>query len=426
MIYRLLASVKKELLLLYSDKTGLLILFVMPLLLVFIITVIQDSAYKIVNDNQIPILIVNHDKGGEGNQFVSQLRDSGLFEITEDSSLQKEELKGELLSKGKLIAVYIPENFTGGIDANAQQVSDLMMKDLGISELSENSKPVSMPDISFFYDPVMQENYSFSVMNILRSYLSKVEIGMVIEKLYGDLEAEKGAGALKDKMLTNQVGIVPVVANRDDAVKNPNSTQHNVPAWTIFAMFFMVISLGGNIVRERVNGSFLRLKTMPTSFIYVMSGKFIVYLLVAILQVLLTFTMGMTLLPQIGLPVLSLPAGFLSMLVMILLSGMAAVSYAMLIGSFAHTQEQANGFGAVTIIIFGAIGGIWVPSFMMPSFMQTIGMVSPLRWCLEGFYILFLKGGSWLELKTVMTVLCGFIVLCQSLVIYKLRLEKII
>src|SRR5690606_5733176 len=123
---------------------------------------------------------------------------------------------------------------------------------------------------------------------------------------------------------------------RDDAVKNPNSTQHNVPAWTLFAMFFMVVSLGGNIVKERLNGSFLRLKTMPSSFMYVMSGKFIVYLLVAILQVFLTFTMGMIVLPQIGLPVLSLPEAFLPLLVMILLSGMSAVSYAMLIGSFAR------------------------------------------------------------------------------------------
>jgi len=426
MIYRLLASVKKELLLLYSDIAGLLILFAMPLLLVFIITVIQDSAYKIVNDNQIPLLIVNHDEGAEGSEFISQLRMSGLFEISEDKQLEKQNLKGELLAKGKLIAVYIPADFSDGIHTSAQEVSDLMMQDLGVSEVIDPANGGQMPDISFFYDPVMQENYSFSVMNILRSFLSKVEMGVVIDKLYGDLDAEKGAGALKEKMLKNQVGIEPVVANRDDAVKNPNSTQHNVPAWTLFAMFFMVVSLGGNIVKERLNGSFLRLKTMPSSFMYVMSGKFIVYLLVAILQVFLTFTMGMIVLPQIGLPVLSLPEAFLPLLVMILLSGMSAVSYAMLIGSFARTQEQANGFGAVTIIIFAAIGGIWIPSFMMPAFMQTLGMISPLRWCLEGFYVLFLQGGSWSELSIVLGVLTGFIVICQSLVAYKLRLEKII
>ena len=46
----------------------------------------------------------------------------------------------------------------------------------------------------------------------------------------------------------------------------PNATQHNVPAWTIFAMFFIIMSLGGSVVREKVSGSFIRLKTLPTNY----------------------------------------------------------------------------------------------------------------------------------------------------------------
>ena len=49
---KLMASIKKEILLLFSDKVGLSIMFLMPLLLVFIITIIQDSVYKMVNENK--------------------------------------------------------------------------------------------------------------------------------------------------------------------------------------------------------------------------------------------------------------------------------------------------------------------------------------------------------------------------------------
>ncbi len=34
-----------------------------------------------------------------------------------------------------------------------------------------------------------------------------------------------------------------------------NSVQHNVPAWSIFAMFFIVIPIAGNMIREREDGS---------------------------------------------------------------------------------------------------------------------------------------------------------------------------
>jgi ABC-2 type transport system permease protein len=227
-------------------------------------------------------------------------------------------------------------------------------------------------------------------------------------------------------MNMNRVKINQIVASNNNSVAVPNSTQHNVPAWTIFAMFFMVVSLGSNIVKERVNGSFLRLKTMPTSFMLVMFSKMAVYAVVAVLQVALTFSIGIWVLPKIGLPRLTLPTNYPAFAAVVLISSLAAVSYALLIGAWARTQEQANGFGAISIIIFGAIGGILVPSFVMPEYMQFASNFSPLHWCLEGFYILFLKGGSWQELRWVMLFLGVFILICQLCTYIKLRIEKII
>jgi len=52
----------------------------------------------------------------------------------------------------------------------------------------------------------------------------------------------------------------------------PNASQHNVPAWTIFAMFFVVISLGGALYGE-VERSFIRLKTLPTNYLVALLSK---------------------------------------------------------------------------------------------------------------------------------------------------------
>ena len=53
-----------------------------------------------------------------------------------------------------------------------------------------------------------------------------------------------------------------------------------------------------------------------------------------------------------GLPALkSAESIYLALLVVTLVCGWCAVSYAICVGVFAHTQEQANGFGAVSIVI---------------------------------------------------------------------------
>jgi ABC-2 type transport system permease protein len=425
-MYKIYSSIKKELLLLWSDKVGLVLMFVMPLFLVFVITIIQDSAYKMVNENKIPVVVVNKDKGSEGQKLVKLFKESGLFELDENTAMKEESLKAELLASGKLIAVLIPEGFTEALEYNAADVSSTMMEDLGLEHPKLEKGKSGSPAISFYHDPVLQENYSQSVMGIIYQYMSSLENGLVIDKLYEDMDFDVKPDKIKEKMFSQRIKVDRIVATSNDSNQLPNSTQHNVPAWTIFAMFFMVVSLGANIVKERVSGSFLRLRTMPTSFIIVISSKMAVYLVVALLQVVLIFSMGVTIFPRIGLPELTLPDRYLPFVSVVFLSSFAAVSYALMIGALAKTQEQANGFGALSIIIFGVIGGIWVPTFVMPDYMQFVSSFSPLHWCLEGFYVLFLKGGSWNELKNVLVFLGLFIAICQLAAYIKLKIEKII
>ena len=95
-----------------------------------------------------------------------------------------------------------------------------------------------------------------------------------------------------------------------------------------------------------------------------------------------------------------------------------------MIGTLASTEDQSNGFGAVSIIIFAALGGVWVPTFIMPHYLQVISLFSPLHWCIEGFYVLFLKHGNWNELAKPIYVLLAFSLLCQAIAFFKIKFEK--
>jgi ABC-2 type transport system permease protein len=421
---KLLATLKKEALVVLHDKVGLLLMYAMPIVLVFIITLVNDSSFRMVSGNEISILVVNDDQGDSGDSLIALLKNSGSFKLTVATKMSSAEMQQSLLNDNRLLAIRIPRSFSLQLNRKASGVTDLMLKEFGVKDsIVEQPKTVAQ-SLILYYDPVLQENYRFSISNSIYSYLGALENGMIMQNLYTEMGYENVPEEIRTKLSSERVMISEVAASSSGKSPIPNATQHNVPAWSIFAMFFMVVSLGGNIVKERLNGTFVRLRTIPSSFSLVLYSKMLVYLLVAMSQLLTIGLIGMFVFPLIDLPKLELPGNVGAILVVALLSGMAAVSYAVTIGVFSKTQEQANGFGAISIIIFAAIGGIWVPSFAMPAYLQSIGQISPLHWCLNGFYVLFLKGGAWKELQSTLIFLGLFIIGCQLLVYMKLKAQR--
>jgi ABC-2 type transport system permease protein len=171
-----------------------------------------------------------------------------------------------------------------------------------------------------------------------------------------------------------------------------NSTQHNIPAWTVFAMFFIVIPLSSNMVRERMSGTFARLSTMSASISNYYSGKLISYTLVCLAQATIIVIVGLFALPFIGLAKLDLGSGIFPLILASVTVGAAATSFGLLVGSIFRTHQQAAIFGVVTVVIMAALGGIWVPIYAMPESMRNIGELSPLYWALECFNMVFLRG----------------------------------
>lgn len=421
---KLVATLKKEALVVLHDKVGLLLMYVMPIALVFIITLVNDSSFRMVSGNEISIMVVNDDKGDLGDSLVRLLESSGSFKLSISKEVSSTAIQQALLKDNRLLAIRIPENFTLQLKRKASGITDLMLNEFGVKD-SITVQPKNEPQsLIVFYDPVLQENYRLSINNSIYAYLGSLENSMIMQNLYAEMGYDNVPKEIRTKLSSERVVIREVAASNSGKSLIPNATQHNVPAWSLFAMFFMVISLGGNIVKERLNGSFVRLRTIPSSFSLVLYSKMLVYLLVALSQLLTIGLIGMFVFPLIGLPRLNLPDNLTATLVVALLSGMTAVSYAVMVGVFSKTQEQANGFGAISIIIFAAIGGIWVPSFAMPEHLQSFGQISPLHWCLNGFYVLFLQDGAWKELQSTVVFLGTFIVGCQLLVYLKLKADR--
>lgn len=377
------------------DKVGLLFMFGLPILLVLIVTSIQNSTFELMNKNRVPLLLCNRDTGAASHQFVQAVNQVGLFNILPASGTDSS-IRTRVQQKDAMLALVIPANFSARVEARARMVAGKAMTSFGLEDSVNERVPgetTAMP-IALYYHPILQESFRRSAEGALYSALQVVESKHILKTLYFSLNEKELPDSVESELLNNQTTIEEYPVSRDRNAIIPNASQHNVPAWTVFAMFFLVISLGSNIVREKLNGSFIRLKTLPTSYLVAIFSKQITYVTVTLLQAAVIFAIGIWLFPLMGLPTLHFPTDWAALVVVTFLCGWCAVSYAICIGVFARTEEQATGFGAISIVILAAIGGLMVPSFAMPGSFRLVSNISPLHWGLEAYYGLFLEGGG--------------------------------
>jgi ABC-2 type transport system permease protein len=114
--------------------------------------------------------------------------------------------------------------------------------------------------------------------------------------------------------------------------------------------------------------------------------------------------------PLIDLPKLEVAGRLPLLFIVAFFAGLAAVGLGLLLGTIAKSQEQSAPFGATFVVILAAIGGVWVPVFAMPKFMQVISNVSPMNWGLNAFYDVFLRHVGFLEIIPEISLLFLFFI----------------
>src|SRR5690606_31682064 len=97
MWFKLWQSIIKELKLLFRDIGGLITLFVMPIILVVVVTSIQDSTYQSISASKIPVLWVDHDQDSISFRVQEELEQSQSFILI--SELDSKSLTEEVAKK---------------------------------------------------------------------------------------------------------------------------------------------------------------------------------------------------------------------------------------------------------------------------------------------------------------------------------------
>ncbi|MCA4808701.1 ABC transporter permease [Empedobacter falsenii] len=423
MLKQLLACIKKEILLLIRDIGGLVILFIMPLILVVTVTKIQKSTYDSFAEATIPVLFIDHDQDSISAVVKKHISQSGNLKIVSElngKKLTEDELKSEVFKGKYQVGIVIPERLSKDLDYKINQNVEQILNEFAFdsTEVKYNQQ-VSPKTIKLYFDPATSLAFKDNVSNVLDQLITDTEN----KSIYKAFQQEMGS---EDLSFQNEkfIHFQEIVPEDSKSILKPNVTQHNVPAWTLFAIFFIVVPLSINIVKEKSLGTHVRLLTSPMPYSVQIIGKTITYLAISLFQFTMILGVAKFVFPLIDLPSFKTDGILFSIYGLTVFASLAAIGLGLLIGTIAKTQEQSAPFGATLVVILAAIGGVWIPVFAMSDFMQHFAKISPMNWALDGYYSLILRNQSFIEIVPNIILLILFYIITLFAALYYDRFKR--
>jgi ABC-2 type transport system permease protein len=439
------AILKKEFLQIYRDLPGLILLFLMPAAMLIIITITQENQI-IGTDSGMKILLVNSDSSSLGNTIEKELKTNNHF-ICRVFESEKEAERA--VNEGQYqILLVVPK----GATATLQNLARLHAFDTTNTGTMEAEK---LSGVTILYDPAVMKIYTEMLVSSLQMIIESTAIKVYIESyaealrtsVSDQMNAYRQDMAMTDfgKEIPDFPGRQQVISSIRSGILNQthrplhinlpgtasgaerivtirageagdhtrlrrfNLLNNNVPAFILFAMFFIVVPLAGSVINEKLLGTKDRMMTLPVTRLAFFSGKMTVFLAVCILQFILMIGIGRYFLPLVShLPPLSLNVNIFALIAVVFASSLAAIGFGLLIGSVTSTFGQAAPLGSVLVVILAILGGIFVPNYMMPDAIRKISIISPLHWGTDAFFSIFARGAGIGSVWPQLLYLLGF------------------
>ncbi|MDP4280996.1 MAG: ABC transporter permease [Bacteroidota bacterium] len=381
---RFLSIIKKEILILVRDIPGMFLIFIMPAVLILVISLAEKYADQYSNEAKTPVIIIDKSHSGFAREIEKNLKESGFFEIikTNHGKSIGEKEAHRMIGEGKVQA---------GLLVQPGDTALQLLIDPSTQDLFHPSRIAAMKYI------IQGTQSRQIVMNSISGMSGGNQFAM---------------NNMANAAMKNMAPVETTYAQQHESLIKPTATQNNLPGYLVFAMFLIVIPVAVNIVNEKSYGFRVRFRTLPVTILKMFAAKEILFLIVCMCQFLLMFIVGILVFPGFtGYVNIHSPYGIFLLVLITFASALAATGFGLLIGSLAETMGQAGVFGPLIAVILAAISGAFIPSYMLPGFLQTISWASPMRWGIESYITVFFRHGGFLMILPEITLLILFFLL---------------
>ena len=163
-----------------------------------------------------------------------------------------------------------------------------------------------------------------------------------------------------------------------------NSYSHSFNGMTLQYLLFWGMESGLLLLRDRQRSVWSRLRAAPVPLWCVLLGKALSTAVIAFCMVLTTFAFGHVV---FGVQISGSVIGFL--LLALAASAMAAAT-GLLVAAVGGTEARARSVCILVILGVSMLGGLWLPSFVLPGWARDVSLSLPTTWAMRG-----LDGVTW-------------------------------
>jgi ABC-2 type transport system permease protein len=382
----------KDLLQLRKDRTALLMMFAVPLMLMAIL----GSAFSSFSNNgptvSATLPVVDHDGGALAQTLVGALRQVPHLKVqlhSDEAAMKKAVRDGDQV--GLLI---IPKGFSAALQGPhpAARVSYYAVT---------NNNDVSA---QFASDAVKQVVQRFAFQTVTADAVAQAQLqssGKADPAVVSRLAAQAG----------RQLEAAPPVAVQtiNATGRKYNAQDNTVPGYALMFALFGVTAGAGSILEEKEAGTFKRLLIAPLPPYALLGGKLLAQFIQSVVQLTVLFALG-ALLFKIDLGN-SLPA----LALLIVGTAFAATGLGMILVSLIKSQRQLRPVTTLVVLAFSAVGGSWWPVAIEPQWMQNVSKISVNSWAMQGFNGLMIFGKSFAEVLPNIVALFIYGLICLAI-----------
>jgi len=354
--------IEKEFKQFFRNKFLPRMVIMLPFMALLIFPLVANFEIKNINLN-----LVDNDKSPLSNQLIKKIESSGYFIITGFENSYKAAIKNVDDNKADIV-LEIPQNFEKRL-------------------ISENKTDLLI---------------SANTVNGMRGGLGSSYLNSIISDFNMEIKNMSNPG----------INIIPHYRFNPGLIYRV----YMIPAIIIMMLAIICGFLPAlNIVSEKESGTIEQMNVTPVSKFYFILAKLIPYWVVGYVVITVCFIAA-------WLFYGFLPEGsFITLYLFATIFIFAISGFGLVISNYANTIQQGIFMIFFFVITFIFMSGLYTPVASMPDWAQVLSNVSPLKYIINVFRLVYLKGSSASDLVVPFFALISFAVFFNSWAVISYR-----
>jgi ABC-2 type transport system permease protein len=393
----LLAMVRKDLQLFFSDKRSVIVSFVVPIAIASFFGSIFSGPNRSSEPAKIAVAIIDQDGSAISKGIVTGMQADRNFKVTTPTEAEAR----DAVRRGRLAAAVIVPNGFGDAAGNAffgngdkpplnvifdpsrstekamvsgimtQHVMESVSKEMFGGAQGKAMVERTLPQVQ---GSQMPDDQKRALINMLSS----------VQQFYNQPANGAAAGG-------GRQGITMPYTVHEEAMTAGsniayNGYAHSFGGMAIQFLLFAMANMGVEMLLERQRGLWKRLRSAPVSRFTLLTGKVASGAIVSLTILLVCFAFAMVV---FGVRIQGSILGFLGIAVA---CALMASTFGLLVAALGNSPATARGITTLAVLMMVMLGGAWVPSFIFPAWLQQVSLAVPVRWAVDGLDAMTWRG----------------------------------